>query len=106
MSCMVPVNSTVASERAWEALLRRREEKMALTPIKLVGHHIPRRGQHSVDSECMLMLVFAASVTLSSVQHILLDGSNLQLNLRPGGAALNLCHIDCPELPAQLVAMT
>jgi hypothetical protein len=36
MSCMVPVNSTVASERAWEALLRRREEKMALTPIKLV----------------------------------------------------------------------
>jgi hypothetical protein len=52
------------------------------------------------------MLVFAASVTLSSVQHILLDGSNLQLNLRPGGAALNLCHIDCPELPAQLDAMT
>jgi len=37
MSCMVPVNSTVASERAWEALLRRREEKMALTPIKLVA---------------------------------------------------------------------
>ena len=36
MSCMVPVNSTVASERAMEALLRRREEKMALTPIKLV----------------------------------------------------------------------
>ena len=36
MSCMVPVNSTVASERAREALLRRREEKMALTPIKLV----------------------------------------------------------------------
>jgi len=36
MSCMVPVNSTVASERASEALLRRREEKMALTPIKLV----------------------------------------------------------------------
>ena len=52
------------------------------------------------------MLVFAASVTLSSVQHILLDGSNMQLNLRPGGAALNLCHIDCPELPAQLDAMT
>ena len=36
MSCMVPVNSTEASERAYEALLRRREEKMALTPIKLV----------------------------------------------------------------------
>ena len=36
MSCMVPVNSKVALERAWEALLRRREEKMALTPIKLV----------------------------------------------------------------------
>jgi len=36
MSCMVPVNSTEASERAIEALLRRREEKMALTPIKLV----------------------------------------------------------------------
>jgi hypothetical protein len=34
---MVPVNSTVASERALEALLRRREEKMALTPIKLVA---------------------------------------------------------------------
>jgi len=33
---MVPVNSTVASERAKKALLRRREEKMALTPIKLV----------------------------------------------------------------------
>jgi len=30
---MVPVNSTVASERAFEALLRRREEKMALSPI-------------------------------------------------------------------------
>jgi len=37
MSCMVPVNSTEASERAIEALLRRREEKMALTPIKLVA---------------------------------------------------------------------
>jgi hypothetical protein len=37
MSCMVPVNSTEASERAFEALLRRREEKMALTPIKLVS---------------------------------------------------------------------
>ena len=37
MSCMVPVNSPNASERAREALLRRREEKMALTPIKLVG---------------------------------------------------------------------
>jgi hypothetical protein len=37
MSCMVPVNSTVASERAKKALLRRREEKMALTPIKLVA---------------------------------------------------------------------
>jgi len=36
MSCMVPVNSKVALERAWEALLRRREEKMALTPFKLV----------------------------------------------------------------------
>ena len=37
MSCMVPVNSTEASERDCEALLRRREEKMALTPFKLVG---------------------------------------------------------------------
>ena len=36
MSCMVPVNSTEASERDFEALLRRREEKMALTPFKLV----------------------------------------------------------------------
>ena len=42
MSCMVPVNSTVASERAWEALLRRREEKMALTPFKLVA----QKGEH------------------------------------------------------------
>jgi hypothetical protein len=37
---MVPVNSTEASERAFEALLRRREEKMALTPIKLVAHFV------------------------------------------------------------------
>ena len=37
MSCMVPVNSTEALERAsGEALLRRREEKMALSPFKLV----------------------------------------------------------------------
>jgi hypothetical protein len=41
---MVPVNSTVASERAWEALLRRREEKMALTPIKLVVRDAHERG--------------------------------------------------------------
>jgi hypothetical protein len=37
MSCMVPLNSTEASERAREALLRRREEKMALSPFKLVA---------------------------------------------------------------------
>ena len=33
---MVPVNGMEALERACEALLRRREEKMALSPIKLV----------------------------------------------------------------------
>jgi hypothetical protein len=41
---MVPVNSMVASERAIEALLRRREEKMALTPIKLVSIVLPHRS--------------------------------------------------------------
>jgi len=54
MSCMVPVNSTVASERAWEALLRRREEKMALTPIKLV--------QPYLKDTCTLYIEFIDSV--------------------------------------------
>jgi hypothetical protein len=49
MSCMVPVNSTVASERAWEALLRRREEKMALTPIKLVSQLNPHKETCSTE---------------------------------------------------------
>ena len=34
---MVPVNGKEALERVYEALLRRREEKMALSPFKLVG---------------------------------------------------------------------
>ena len=34
---MVPVNGMEALERVYEALLRRREEKMALSPFKLVG---------------------------------------------------------------------
>ena len=33
---MVPVNGKEALERVYEALLRRREEKMALSPFKLV----------------------------------------------------------------------
>jgi hypothetical protein len=44
---MVPVNSTEASERAVEALLRRREEKMALTPFKLV---VPDRPLYASES--------------------------------------------------------
>lgn len=51
----------------------------------------------------MMMLALHVAA-LSSVQHILLDASNLQLNLRPGGAALNLCSLDVPELPRQLDA--
>ena len=52
----------------------------------------------------MLALQLAPAV-LSVVQHILVDASNLQLNLRPGGAALNLCSLDCQELPEQLDAV-
>ena len=54
MSCMVPVNSTEASERAWEALLRRREEKMALSPNKLVGRsEVPTQRDRPTQSDSM-----------------------------------------------------
>lgn len=52
------------------------------------------------------MLHVAALACSGALKHVLLDASNLQLNLKPGGATLNLWHLDCAELPTQLDAMT
>jgi hypothetical protein len=57
MSCMVPVNSTEASERACEALLRRREEKMALSPIKLVMFERSPEGRSMTNEVGLKLLI-------------------------------------------------
>ena len=62
--------------------------------------------QLALAGEHVEMLELITVATSASVRNILLDASNLQLNLRPGGLALNLCSLDCPELPAQLDKMT
>ena len=84
---MVPVNSTEASERDFEALLRRREEKMALTPFKLVhGNCVYFDGIHSktvgASRKFERLLVIQSESTLSlthsltrSLTHSLQAGS-------------------------------
>ena len=45
-----------------------------------------------------MMALFVAHGGVGALQHVILDGSNLQLNLRPGGATLSLASLDVPRL--------
>jgi len=53
----------------------------------------------------MMTLVTVVPLLSTAVSHVVLDASNLQLGLRPGGATLSLSSLDVPRLPERLDVM-